>query len=202
MKEPKVSAGLLDGGAQRGGLNERTPPSPDCRQRRSAVLKEYADRYKDKIAGWWFDGMEPGTYQAQPDDWQTIHSVVHAANPEAVIAFSYGRNEQACICKGIDDYTGGDPWSKQDLRRLTPARPPAQDGILWHGKVYCGNVYHGLGDGNQFSDRELIEWINTCNAQGGVCTLDWPFDPQTGRLKEFGIAQLKRVARGVKRTED
>jgi len=198
MKEPKVSAGLSDGGGQRGGLNERTPPSAEGRQRRIAVLKEYADRYRDKIAGWWFDGMEPDTYRAQPNDWQTIHSVVHAANPKAVIAFSYSRNEQACIRKRIDDYTGGDTWGKHDLSRLTPARLPSQDGVLWHGKIYCGNIYHGLGNSNQFSDQELIDRINTCNRQGGVCTLDWPFDPKTGLLKNFGLAQLKRVAQAVK----
>ena len=198
MKEPKVSAGFMDGDGRRGGLNEKTPPSAEGRKRRIAVLEEYADRYRDKIAGWWFDGMEPDTYRAQPNDWQTIHSVVHAANPKAVIAFSYGRNEQACIRKGIDDYTGGDTWSKQDLSRLTPARLPSQDGVLWHGKIYCGNIYHGLGNSNQFSDQELIDWINTCNRQGGVCTLDWPFDPKTGLLKNFGLAQLKRVAQAVK----
>jgi len=193
MKEPKVSAGLMDG-AGRGGLNERISPPAEARQRRLAVLKEYADRYKDKVAGWWFDGMELDTYKDKPGDWETIDNIVHAANPKAVIAFSYGRNEQACIRNGIDDYTGGDTWSKQDLKRLTPTRLSAQNSILWHGKIYCGNVYHGMGDANQFTDQELIDWIRTCNGQGGVCTLDWPFDPKTGLLKEFGFAQLKRVA--------
>lgn len=197
MKEPKVCAGLMDDGAGRGRLNEKAPPSAECRQRRLAVLKEYADRYQDKLAGWWFDGLELDSYKAAPSDWRAIHSIVHSANPNAVIAFSYGANEQACVCKGIDDFTGGDTWSKQDLQRLTPTRLPPQEGILWHGKIYCGNVYHGLGDANQFSDRELIDWINTCNQQGGVCTLDWPFDPKTGLLKDFGFAQLKRIARAV-----
>ncbi|HEY5915327.1 MAG TPA: hypothetical protein VJA21_32495 [Verrucomicrobiae bacterium] len=197
MKEPKVSTGLADGTA-RGTYNEKSPPSPQSRQRRLAVLKEYADRYKDKIAGWWFDGMEPEAYKSQPGDWWTIHSIVHSPNRKAVIAFSYGGNEQACLCEGVDDYTGGDTWSKQDLTRLTPDRLPAQAGLLWHGKIYCGNVYHGQGDGNQFSDQELIDWIKACNRQGGVCTLDWPFDPKTGLLKDFGFAQLKRVKRAVK----
>ena len=35
------------------------------------------------------------------------------------------------------------------------------------------------------------------NRQGGVCTLNWPFDSKTGRLKNFGITQLKRIARTV-----
>ena len=197
MKEPKVSAGLGDA-RSRGEFNNNSPPSDESRRRRLAILKEYADRYQDKIAGWWFDGMGLNTYKARPDDWGTIESIVHCTNPKAIIAFSYGANEQACVCKGVDDYTGGDTWSKQDLKRLTPQQLPSQEGILWHGKIYCGNVYHGQGDANQFSDQELIDWIHTCNSQGGVCTLDWPFDPKTGLLKDFGIAQLKRVGRAVK----
>jgi hypothetical protein len=85
------------------------------------------------------------------------------------------------------------------LKRLTPAQLPPEEGLLWHGKIYCGNLYHGQGDNNQFSDQELIDWINTCSHQGGVCTLDWPFDPSTGLLKDFGIAQLKRVARSLQK---
>jgi hypothetical protein len=192
MKEPRVSSGLADDG------NARTPPPAESRKRRIEVLKVYADRYKDKVAGWWFDGVELDSYKDRPDDWATIESVVHRANPRAVIAFSYGGDEQACVAGEIDDYTAGDTWSKQDLGRLTPRSRPAHGGILWHGKIYCGNVYHGQGDANQFRDPELIDWINDCNAHGGVCTLDWPLDPRTGLIKDFGLAQWKRIARAVK----
>ncbi len=197
MKEPKVSEGLSDA-TPRGMYNDSSPPSSESRRRRLAVLKEYADRYQDKIAGWWFDGMGPEIYKTEPGDWKMIRSIVRSPNPAAVIAFSYGGNEQACLCPGVDDFTGGDTWSKQDLKRLTPERRPAPPGVLWHGKIYCGNIYHGQGDANQFSDQELIQWINACNRQGGVCTLDWPFDPKTGLLKDFGVAQLNRVSRAVK----
>lgn len=198
MKEPKVLQGLMDPASGRGQFNDHSPPSDECRKRRLAVLREYAQRYTGEIAGWWFDGVESSTYRNQPDDWRTIDSIVHAANPHAVIAFSWGANEEACICPGVDDYAAGDTWSKQDLKKLTPKTLPAQPGILWHGKIYCGNIYHGQGDANQFSDQELVDWINTCNSQGGICTLDWPFDPKTGLLKDFAFAQLKRVAQAVK----
>ena len=194
MKEPKVLAGLMDGGG-RGGLNELKPPSAESRRRRLAVLKEYADRFKDKIAGWWFDGVERDTYE--PDGWRTIGAIVHHANPKAVIAFSFGGDEQGSLCKGVDDFTDGDTWSRQDLVHLTAAHLPAHDGLLWHGKIYCGNVYHGQGDSNQYTDQQLIDWIKTCNRQGGVCTLDWPIQPATGLLKDFGFSQLKRVAGAV-----
>ncbi len=191
MKDRQTYEGLADDG------NAQTAPSAASRARRLEVLREYADRYGDKIAGWWFDGMEFNSYAEKPHDWDAINTIVRRANPRAVIAFSFGSNEQACLRKDIDNFTGGDTWSKQDLLRLVPDRLPAQGGILWHGKIYCGNVYHGLGDANQFRDEELITWIKTCNRQGGVCTLDWPFDPRTGLLKDFGAAQLKRVAAAV-----
>jgi hypothetical protein len=96
-----------------------------------------------KIAGWWFDGIRPNSYDGAPHDWWKINSIVRSVNPGAVIALSYGRNEFACVKPGIDDYTAGDTWSKQDLNRLTPEMLPPGNGILWHGKIYCGNVYHG-----------------------------------------------------------
>jgi hypothetical protein len=196
-KEPRVSAGLCDD-TPRGFYNEKTPPSAESRKRRLAILKEYADRYKDKIAGWWFDGVQLNTYNDGPDDWWKINSIVRTANPKAVIAFSYGKNEFACVKPGIDDYTAGDSWTKQNLKRLTPNVLPPQNGILWHGKIYCGNVYHGQGDANQFTNQELSEWIKTCNRQGGVCTLDWPFDPKTGLIKKFGLKQMIEIRDAVK----
>jgi hypothetical protein len=54
------------------------------------------------------------------------------------------------------------------------------------------------GDYNQFTDKELIDWINTSNQQGGVCTLDWPFDPKTGLIKDFGIEQMINIKNAIK----
>jgi hypothetical protein len=194
MRNPKILTGLSD--TLRKGVNKN--PSVECRKRHIAVFKEYADRYKDKIAGWWFDGMEISSYNEAPYDMSVINSIVHNDNPKAVIAFSYGPREFGSIFPGIDNYTGGDTWSKQDLVKLTPKNTPADKGILWHGKIYCGNVYHGMGNSNQFSDQELITWIKTCNSQGGICTLDWPFDPKTGLIKDFGIRQMINIGNAIK----
>jgi len=65
--------------------------------------------------------------------------------------------------------------------------------------LFCLDDHYGMGSSNQFSDQELTDWGNTCNTQGGVCTLDWPFDPKTGLLKDFGLAQLKRLVQAVKK---
>jgi hypothetical protein len=191
--DQKTYLGLDDDG------NVKTAPSASCRRKRIAILREYANRFGTKVAGWWFDGTDNiNAYSDTPNDWKTIDSVVHKANPKAVIAFSYGSNEQACLKAGVDDYTGGDTWDKLDLTQFTPYKKPPQNNILWHGKIYCGNIYHGLGFANQYTDQELIDWINTCNRQGGVCTLDWPFDPKTGLIKDFGMKQMINIRNAIK----
>ena len=166
---------------------------------RIAVLKEYCDRYGDSIDGWWFDddGRYQRFYNQPPNDYDTIAATVRSASPKAIIALA-GSGAFFCHRKGVDDFTNGDTWGKEDLKTLTPAMHPAEGGIIWHGKIYCGDIYHGLGNANQFDDQELIDWIITCNRQGGVVTMDWPFNPKTGLLKDFGIAQLKRIAATVK----
>jgi len=50
----------------------------------------------------------------------------------------------------------------------------------------------------EMNNAALIDWIKTCNTQAGVCTLDYPIDPKTGLLKDFGLTQLKRIAEAVK----
>jgi hypothetical protein len=196
MQEPKILAGLKDSLRSQDADKKAILPE-EVRRRRTEILKEYADRYKEKIAGWWFDGMADNFYSSAPNDWSTINTIVRSVNPEAVIAFSHGRNKYKPVLKGLDDYTGGDTWTKQDLLKLTPGNWPPQDNILWHGKIYCGNIYHGLGDGNLYGDQELIDWIRTCSDQGGICTMDWLFDPKTGLIKDFGMKQMKAIKKAL-----
>jgi hypothetical protein len=177
--------------------NPNAAPSTEARKRRLAVLKEYCDRYGTRIDGWWFDGMGPGLYDGTSYNYASIDSIVRTPNPGAVIAFSWGSNEQGDLAPGVQDFAGGDTWSKLDLTQFMPKTLPGDSRILWDGKMYCGNIYHGQGTANQYTDQELITWLNTCGSQGGVCTMDWPMIPQSGLLKDFGAAQLDRVAAAV-----
>lgn len=198
MLDPKIVSGLKDD-TTRGIWGGKIPPSPECRKRRIEILRDYAERYKNKIAGWWFDTPGTKSYDEKPYDWWAIEEIVHKANPKAVISFAQGgMSNLKPTVPGIDDFTGGDTWRKQDLTKLIPKNYPAEEGILWHCKIYCGNIYHGQGDANQFTDQELIDWIKTCNNQGGVCTLDWPFEPQTGLIKDFGIKQMISISKAIK----
>ena len=121
QKEPKILAGLGD--TFRGNTGEKTPPSAESRRKRLEILKEYADRFGNKIAGWWFDTPGKETYNEKPYDWWAINSIVHNANPKAVIALAQGgMSMMGPLVQGIDDYSGGDTWSKQDLGRISTSK--------------------------------------------------------------------------------
>jgi hypothetical protein len=179
----------------------RKAPTLSSRKKHLLVLKEYADRYCSKIAGWWFDGVISGGY-AENDGYghEKLASIIHKANPLSVIAFNFSDKVFGCLFTGVDDYTSGDQWSPAPLNldNLTPKTQPVTGDILWCGKIYCGNIYHGLGNANRYTDDALIKWIRTCNQEGGVCTLDWPFDPKTGLIKDFGKKQMIKIGKAVK----
>ena len=81
-KESRISSGLKDS-IPRGFYNEETPPSVESRKRRLAILREYADRYRDKIVGRWFYGIRLNTYNGGPDDWRKINSIVHKSQSQS-----------------------------------------------------------------------------------------------------------------------
>jgi hypothetical protein len=84
-------------------------------------------------------------------------------------------------------------------RRCAPAAAGRQDPVRvspWSadtaphsGCLLAGSWHDGLG----FLDQRL-------QPPGGVCTMDWPSAPKTALLKDFGSAQLKRIAHAGKRT--
>ena len=49
--------------------------------------------------------MEFDSHTETPNDWWALEAVVRRPNPRAVIAFSAGDNERACIRPGLDNFT-------------------------------------------------------------------------------------------------
>jgi hypothetical protein len=182
------------------------PQTSASRQKRLNILAEYANRWGKNVDGWFLDEWRPGNFDASNPlgahpDLTDVGNVLRSssANPNAVITFSENQPEDN-VAPGIEDYAPGDTYTHLVLPNYTPNTLPGAPGQQWHLKMFCGNVYHGLGDSNYYSDADLINWVTTVNSQGGVATMDWPFIPQTGLLKDFGIAQLQRVGQGIRAT--
>ncbi len=187
---------------------------PEMRKIAIEIVKEWSDRYKEKVAGWWFDGFPQESSSGWTDSGTSptlidLAEAVRSGNPESIIAFNIGSQEKAFKRRSIvQDYTAGDAYFKSagnikggGLSPFTPEKIPAEGGILWNAKPFIGNIYYGLGTGLSYTDQIIIDWLKTIISQGGVATLDYPFWPENGLLKNFAIDQLIEIARVVKMEE-
>ena len=67
----------------------------------SSVLKEYAERYKDIVKGWWIDGCY-GYFGYDDEKLKYYHDVLKSVNPDWLIAYN-------------DGYTVEQAWEREDL---------------------------------------------------------------------------------------
>ncbi|MCC7495856.1 MAG: exo-alpha-sialidase [Fimbriimonadaceae bacterium] len=127
------------------------------------VIAEWAVRYGDKVAGWWFDG-----------GYQHIHfndaiaaiyaAAVRRGNPQALVTFNPGiklvRATQA------ENYTAG------ELNEPFGTRPTGRfvDGSQWHALTYLGSNW-GRRD-TRYPVERWVAWVQAATAQGGAVTLD------------------------------
>lgn len=161
----------------------------------SMPLKEYAQRYGDKVAGWWFDGVykEIGYDAARLT---MMRDAVKCGNPEALVANNY----YGCLHPGsqIETSFGGNGYLRADFfQTVAPPTPfcdftagelvyfnafpdPDRDwNALPHVLSFLGipekpwEVYNGWGaTGCKYSPEYIAAYIGAFNKMGGVVTID------------------------------
>lgn len=154
-------------------------------RRWAGVIGEWAARYGDKVAGWWFDGGYPhlGFNDAIA---ATYAAAAKRGNPRAIVTFNPGvrlvRHTRA------EDYTAGE---LNDPFGTLPAAPLV-DGSQWHALTFLGASW-GARDTRHPAAR-WAEWVRAATAAGGAVTLDLGpnRDPAAGPVGTFAPAQLEQ----------
>lgn len=158
------------------------------------VFQEWADRYGDKICGWWIDGC----YQ-----WVNFNeeiariylTALHHGNPNAVVAFNPG------VCRKewtTSEFTAGEinlPFTEPDVKEQW--KNASQNQIL----TFLGERW---GTRNtRFAPEDWAAWIKKINALGGTVTLDMGpnWDPHQGPIGTFApeqMDQLKKIRKIIR----
>lgn len=131
----------------------------------SSVLKEYAERYGDKICGWWLDGYYDyfGYNQVRM---KPFYDVIKKANPNAIVAFNGGVMDYTRKYYENADYTAGE---FNDLFYIPPKRF-TDDGAQNHILAPLGSTW---GKPDVMHDNEYMrKYISDVNKNGGVVTVD------------------------------
>jgi Carbohydrate binding module (family 6)./F5/8 type C domain. len=131
-----------------------------------AVYKEWYDRYGSKVAGWWVDGC----YDSQGCTPQVLNELadsLRSGNSNAIICFNKGLGYPACFAQSATkaDYTAGELYGLD-----YPCTSRWINGLQWHHYLPMGAAY--TSPQVLFSNTDLINYINTCNANGGVVTIN------------------------------
>jgi len=172
-----------DAKAYKGLKHNLNTTDPEMRKIAIEMLKEWSDRYGDKVAGWWFDGFDQASGGGWTDSGTSptlvdLANVVRSGNPKSAIALNIGGRSHAFEKRSdIQDYTAGDVYykagnpqkseDKSGLNSFTPVKLPAAGGILWNAKPFLGNIYYGLGTGLSYTDQTVIDSLKAVNSQGG-----------------------------------
>lgn len=152
----------------------------------AAVIQEWADRYGEKVAGWWFDGGYAHIHFNEAIAARYAAAVKHG-NPKAIVTFNPGvrvvHHTQA------EDYTAGE---LNDPLNVIPASRWL-DGSQWHALTYVGSTW-GRRD-VRYSNAQWARWVRSVTAKEGVVTLDMGpnWNPQAGPIGSFAGNQVQQV---------
>jgi len=140
----------------------------------AAITREYAERYGEKVAGWWVDGCywQHGDLRYDDAKLGVLAQALRAGNPKRIIALNPGV-EMAAYSRH-EDYMAGE----QNEFHAMPAKRYL-DGEQWHILSFLGGdrpgsyLAAGWGEpGVRYSKADLAEYIGDVNAAGGVVSID------------------------------
>jgi hypothetical protein len=171
------------------GLAEGPRDQPldlDFAKKWAETIQEWADRYGDKVSGWWFDGGYTHVRFNEAIAREYEKAVKHG-NPNGIATYNPGvsliRHTQA------EDYTAGElnePFDFVPQDRWV-------DGSQWHALTYLGGNWGERG--TRIPTEKWTAWARAVAARGGAITLDagpnW--DSQAGPIGAIAPAQAAQI---------
>ncbi len=169
-------------------------PSDDSRVKFHQIISEYAERYKEKVAGFWFDGMY-SSYHKDMSAPYNINYVVDAAR----------RGNPNCIVSGggiaglaQTDYTAGETQNIDDIP-LSRWESGKHQAFRWTSLGDRSiNVGWGLIGNPQkcYDTQSLCDWARRTISKGGTICMDIRVN-RFGELDNFVSSQIMEVKQAV-----
>ena len=155
------------------------------------VIREWSERWGNKVSGWWFDGCYwPNTmYRMSAPNFASLAAAARAGNPESVVGFNPGMFRRIFSMSPYEDYTAGEIDLPAEVT-LNHAEDGIIDGAQLHILSHLGERW-GMGS-PRFSVDQVVAWSRKLKDQGGAFTWDTPVSAD-GRISQVFIEQLKAI---------
>ncbi len=140
-----------------------------------AVIREWSERWGNKVAGWWFDSVYwPNAMHRHPEppNFASFAAAARAGNPQSALAFNPGVVNRPISMDPEDDYIAGEVSDPTQWRLNPSSLNGYSDGAQIHVLTYLGRSW---GHGPPRFDRgEEIEFSRRVREAQGVITWDVP----------------------------
>ncbi len=178
-------------------------PSQETQAKWQAVIKEWSDRYKDKLAGWWFDGMwfqEAYNDLTKKYNWFSLVNAAKSGNPTRIVAFNSGIGSNILVNSPFEDYTAGET---NEIGPLPAGSQWADEAncVQWFNWTFLGKYVTDLAgwgnNGLNWETNELIRWVKAATDRKGVIALDINVN-RFGRMNQLQFGQLMELKKFIK----
>jgi len=184
--DEQASIGLgLDGA--KSGVEMRI--NPVFLQRWAEVAREYGERYRDKVAGWWVDGCYEWSGYDQTS-MRLLTEALRAGHRDRIIAYNPGINVPIIAYSPYEDYTAGE---LNDFGPLPESR--WLNGEQWHAASHLGAHWGGVG--NKYETSYLIDYVRNVAAKSGVVSIDVAVY-RDGSIAAEHVDQLNHLRKAVR----
>lgn len=174
-------------------------PNREFQLRWEQIIRDWSDRWKDKISGWWFDGCYwPNTMyrSSEAPNFASFAAAARVGNPHSIVAFNPGVVYRILSVTPFEDYTAGeiDLMDRLTIRRAEKGKI---DGAQVHVLSFLGEKW-GMGD-PRFSAEQVVAWSHKVVKSGGAITWDVPIQ-RDGLISKPFLEQLSEVGKTVSKS--
>ena len=160
----------------------------------AVVIQEWADRYGDRVAGWWFDGgYESIRFSNAIAD--RYAAAARHGNPAAIVTFNPG--------VGLRRHTATEDYTAGELNEPFSVLPASRsvDGSQWHALTFLGSNWAQRD--TRYPAERWTDWARAVIGKGGAITFDMGpnWDPNAGPIGELAdvqVEQMKAIRRAIR----
>lgn len=157
------------------------------------VMQDWSNRWGNKVAGWWFDGMftpypESMYNYANAPNWDTFAAAARSGNSSSILAFNPKVQVPIQASAPQEDYTAGETDHPLQIfcnsRWVTApanATEAANAQIQFHCMTYAGSFW-GQGSSPNYTTPQLVSATNAVTNGGGAITWDMPVSNPSGTI--------------------
>jgi alpha-L-fucosidase len=183
-----------------GGLYDLTYSEEQFTEVHKSVLSEIGSRYRDKLAGYWFDSWYQ-SLAAYPDvPIEAIYRYCKVGNPDRIAAFNFWIFP---VLTPWQDYWAGELYALQNPFEYRYIQRGAGTGFQAHGmlSVLPSWVHSETGPipPPQFSTEDLIAYVKANMEHQAVTTINIGIY-QDGSIEQSSLDMMRQLRRAIRGT--